>query len=695
MKSTVQPAATSADLFVGPALLGIVVATLLVYRGGLTGPFVFDDVVSIAQNPTIRHWAGALSPPSGGLTVSGRPLLNLSFALNYAISGPRVWSYHALNLAIHLLAATTLFGVVRRTLVACSWAAGPVALPPVAFAFVVALLWAVHPLQTAAVTYVVQRAESLMGLFYLLTLYAFVRSCGGGKDRRCAMWAALSVLACLLGMGTKEVMVTAPLIVWFYDRTFVSGSFRTAWKTRRLYYSALACTWLLAGWLLASGPGRGGTAGFGSTAPWWAYGLTQFSALSRYLRLAVWPRPLVFDYGPILVRDPLAVAGDAAVVVGLAALTIWLCLRRRPLGFLGGWFFLILIPSSSVVPVATETMAEHRMYLPLAGIVAAIVAGIWTLAGRLGARFGVAARGLAIVGVAAGLAVGAILGATTVQRNRLYQSGRALWADSVRQWPVNARAHNNLGMELQEAGDFPGAESQFREALALAPDFARAHSNLADLLARRGRWGEAAENDREALRFLAWDPAVHGALGRALLHLGHIAEAEVQFAEEFRLDPNSAIGHFDLGNALAREGRLAAARVQFREALRLDPAYAAVWYNLGVLLVREGRLGEAADAYASAVRLRPDLVDALVNFGNVLAQLDRTPEAIRELEAALRLQPAAVDVHDALGGLLARTGRWTEARAHFEAALRLAPGDPVAGAGLTQVDAAQRAVGPN
>ena len=193
-----------------------------------------------------------LCPPSHGETVSGRPVLNLSLALNYAVSGCDVRGYHVTNLAIHLAAALLLFGIVRRTLPRFRGCGGGQQLArlqlatPLALA--IALLWAVHPLQTESVTYIVQRAESLMGLFYLLTLYCFLRGAGSA---RAIFWYAGSVLACLLGMATKEVMVSAPLVVLLYDRTFLAGSFREAWRRRWAYYLALAATWLLLAWLVA------------------------------------------------------------------------------------------------------------------------------------------------------------------------------------------------------------------------------------------------------------------------------------------------------------------------------------------------------------------------------------------------------------------------------------------------------------
>ncbi len=156
----------------------VAVAGLLAYHNSFTNPFVFDDEPSIQENPTIHHlwpiWP-ALSPPhSGGATVEGRPVINLSVAINYALGGLDVRGYHVLNLTIHILAGLTLLGIVRRTLLKRRLRErfGAVANE---LALATALLWTVHPLQTESVTYVIQRAESIMGLFYLLTLYCFIR----------------------------------------------------------------------------------------------------------------------------------------------------------------------------------------------------------------------------------------------------------------------------------------------------------------------------------------------------------------------------------------------------------------------------------------------------------------------------------------------------------------------------------------
>jgi hypothetical protein len=220
----------------------IVGVGMLVYGNSLSGEFVLDDRVSIQSNPTIhRLWpiTQVLFPShdliADGNTVEGRPLLNLSFALNYALGGTEVWGYHAVNLGIHLVAALLLFGVLRRTLSlpvfrermehSATW-----------LALVAALVWVVHPLQTESVSYLSQRAESLVGLFYLLTMYLAIRGFG---EERAWWWQAGAVAACVLGMATKEVMVTAPLLVWLYDWCFVGGGWKEVWRRRWRFYACM------------------------------------------------------------------------------------------------------------------------------------------------------------------------------------------------------------------------------------------------------------------------------------------------------------------------------------------------------------------------------------------------------------------------------------------------------------------------
>ncbi len=665
-------------------------ATLAVYLNSFSVPFTFDDTGAIRDNPTIQQlwppWQ-ALSPP-GGLTVGGRPVLNLSFALNYALGGTGVAGYHALNLAIHVLAGLILFGVIRRTLIRVGRvipnpphpaSTGPnrrvMDDAPCLIAFTVALLWALHPLQTESVTYLSQRAESLMGLFYLLTLYGVIRGAEGAvgaalrRDDNTASsgsghkapptsrkrpglssrtWYGLSVVACLLGMATKEVMVSAPLMVLLYDRTFVSGTFRTAWRERRTLYLGLAATWIPLALFVAGTAGRGGTAGFGGGVSGWTYALTQSQAVSRYLWLALWPHLLVFDYGTAVVTQPAAALPFAAILLLLAAATLVALWRRPEVGFVGAWFFVILAPSSSIVPVATQTMAEHRMYLPLAAVIMLFVCGLHALMRR-------SALTLTLTFI-----LTLPLGWLTFHRNNDYRSSQAIWSDTVAKCPDNARAHSNLGFALFEAGRIPDAIVHFQRALQLKPDYAEVHNNLGNALIADGRAGEAIPHFEAALRL-------------------NFSPAEV---------------HHNLGSALASAGRLEEAIDQYRIGLRLNPGFSEAHNNLGIALARLQCPREAATEFQEAVRLDPNNGQAWSNLGNVLLQLGRTAEAIAPYEESLRHLPDSVESHFNLGNALVRAGRISEAQAQFEKVLELRPDFAPAQAMLTRLRRGEPAVRP-
>jgi len=569
----------------GEAILAA--GAIAVYSRTFPIPLFFDDRAAIIDSSTIRHWGTAWWPPIN-TTASGRPILNLSLAINYAVSGTAGWSYHALNLAIHVLAGLTLFGIVRRTLARRAEAAAS------PLAFFAALLWTLHPLQTEAVTYVIQRAESLMGLFYLLTLYCFIR--GAEANGRQRLWFPLSVVACLLGMATKEVTVSAPLIVLLYDRTFVAGSFREAWHRRRWLHLSLAATWLpLAGLVASAGWNRNGMAGFDVGITPWAYWLTQFEAVTRYLWLAVWPHPLVFEYGTFWVNQATEMSLYALLVVGLAVAVLVALWRRPVLGFLGAWFFAILAPTS-VVPGRLQMIVEHRMYLPLAAVMTLVVIGIHA-----------AVRRQSWV-VFAALALG--LGMLTARRNEDYRSELTIWSDTLAKRPNNERAHYNLGNAwLEIPGRLNDAIAQYEEALRLNPDYAEAHNSLGFAWAQMpGRLDDARAQFAESLRLDPHCASAHTNLGNVWSEMpGRLNDAIAQYEEALRLDPDYAEAHYNLGLAFSRmPGRLNDAIAQFEEALRLRPDYAPGWHSLGVSWFQLGNLPAAAEAFRKELRLSPD-----------------------------------------------------------------------------------------
>lgn len=586
-------------------VLGLLLAGLLAYHNSLAGPFVFDDKPAILHNPTIRQlWplSVPLAPPADGSSVTGRPVVNLSFALNYACGGEAVRGYHGVNLALHLLAGLLVFATLRRTLTLPS-CAQPLRAPADAIAGVAALLWLVHPVQTESVTAIVQRTESLAGVFYLATLYASLRLATAAQGR--GRWAVLGVACCALGMATKETAVTAPVLVLLYDRTFLSGSFAAALRLRGRYYLGLAATWLLLAALLLHGGGtRGVAAGLGLGVGAWDYALTQTRAVWIYLRLLCWPHPLVFDYGTAVVGSWREVWWQAPLCLVWGLGTLWALWRRPRLGFASAGFLLLLAPSSSVVPLVSQTMAEHRLYLPSALLLAAFVIAL--------ARWG-GNRALGAAALAAPM-----LMVLTVQRNTVYQSELGLWTDTV--------AH--------------------------APDNPRARVNLAETLLLADRPAEALEHAQAAVLLHPRDAEALTNLGIALALTGRPIEAIDACAESVRLRPDFARGRSNYAVVLAQQHRLTEAVAQFTAALQLEkegPDACALRLNLGKALLQAGRPAEALPYFDQVLAFTPNAVDALYVRGLALRALGRTVDAQTDFAAVLRLQPDHPGARRALG----------------------------------------------
>jgi tetratricopeptide (TPR) repeat protein len=652
----------------------VALAALAAYHNSFSGPFIFDDFSMIVENASIRHlWPiwDALSPRASGMTTTGRPLFNLTLAINYALGGTAVWGYHAVNLGIHILAGLTLLGIVRRTLLGAGLRErfGTAALP---LATAVAVLWAVHPLQTESVTYIAQRTESLMGLFYMLTLYCFIR---GAESTKPAGWYGACVLSCLSGMATKEVMVTAPLLVFLYDRTFIGGSFSKAWKRHGWVYMALAATWLALGYLMIHSGNRAGTAGLGTHVRSWEYLLTQCWAVPHYLWLSIWPHPLILDYGMWLARDPVQIL-PSALVLAVVVTAVGIALRYEPaLGFLGAWVFLILAPTSSVVPVVSQTVAEHRFYLSLAAIVVLAVTGLYAWIGR----------GSFVLFLA--LAVG--LGFLTSQRNADYRSAVAIWSDTVNKRPWNLRAHYNFGFALEQAGRIHEAIGQYEDVLQLDPDYAEVHDRLGNDLLRVDRLQEAISHFERSVQIKPDYAKGHNDLGAALMDAGRISDAIEHYEQATRLDPHYADPYYNLGVAWQQTGRVQEALASYERALALNPGLAEAHNGLATVLLGLGRVTEAIEHWEQAVRLDPGFAEAHNNLGSASLGLGNVPEAIREYEQAVRLKPGYAKAHYNLGTALEEAGRLPEAIEHYQQALRLKPDFAEARNKLTQLRSAR------
>jgi len=608
----------------------IAVAAILTYANSFTGPFIFDDFHAIVRNPHVRSLlpiTEAMDAPKES-SVAGRPVVALSLAVNYAISGYQTWSYHVFNLIVHVLAALLLYGIVRRTLISARLK-DRFGRDADVLALICAVIWVVHPLQTEAVTYIIQRAESMMGMFYLLTVYCAIR---GFTSRVAPVWYGAAVAACAAGMGSKEVMVSAPVMVLLYDWVFVSRSPGKLLSRRWGFYALLAATWIVLVLLMLPGP-RSKSAGFsfGQVGPL-EYAKTQCTVIVHYIRLALLPSPLVLNY-PRKTVESLGDYGLQAALLAVLAVGTIVALKYKPgVGFLGAWFFLILGPTSSFVPIA-DPIFEHRMYLSLAAIVVGTVLGVYALTQVIRAGYREAARTAAL---ALAAAVILALGVTSHLRNRDYHSELNIWQDTVKKVPDSSFAWYNLAVALSQQRRHEEAIAKCDEAIRLKPDYAQAYCHRGGCYISLGRLDKALEDLNTAIK----------------------------------LDATNAAAFSNRGAAYKRKGQLDLAIADFTKAIELNPMDARYYNNRG-LAYHGKRLYDLALAdYDKALELRPGYVIAYK--GRALAHLGKKDyeRALEDLDKAIELNPRYPTAYRARAHVLGLMGREEEVIANWSQAVK-------------------------
>jgi tetratricopeptide (TPR) repeat protein len=534
-------------------LLAVSLATAAAYATSLGGSFHYDDLHAIVRNPAVRD-PSLLWPPLGA-----RWLGTASFALGWALFGEGVLGHHLLNLAIHVASALCVHRLARASLDALS-ARGLEAAPLVRrwLPLVASLLFALHPVETEAVTYLVQRVASLATLLALAALLLYLRArraldAGAPLLGRAGLSYALSIFAAAAAVATKENAVVVPVLAALLDLA-VRGA-----RPLRKVFLALPLA-------LGALPAAVHHAEILSDVDRWvertaetprsAYLLTEARVAVTYLRLLAWPAGQSFDWDYPLSRslaDP-RVLGALALLLALAALAVVglvLSLRARRaegvLVFVGAaWFLVALLPESSLVPLR-DVLEEHRLYLPSVGAALAAATILLAAVARLPGPASPRARVALLLAVTA-----APLGAATAARNLVYRDEVTLWRDAASKGPAKARPHQQLGAALLARGEAREAVGELEAAVRIDP----------------------------------WYPEALANLGVARADLGETDLAIEALELALRMAPELAMAHNDLGTLYEAKGWIPDAVREYREALRLSPGLEEAQENLARLGAR-------------------------------------------------------------------------------------------------------------
>ena len=552
-----------------------------VYARGLDTPFIFDDHPSITSNPQIRSlWPlpAALSAPDE-TAAAGRPVVCLTLAVNYAIGGLNPKGYHVFNIAVHLLCTLLLAWLITRTLrQPCFQNSFDRIAEPLGW--LGAFIWAMHPIQTEAVNYVIQRTELLAALFCFSTLYAAIKSWDYPEQ---PWWKVLAVLACTLGMGSKELVAVLPPLILLYDRTFVAGDFKAALRRRPKLYAGLAATWLLLAALVISGPRDNSVGSLEGVTPL-NYLQTQAGVLLWYLRLMVWPSGQTICYDWPIAESIADWLLPGCVVLAMLGVTLWGIAKRSWAGFVGAWCFLILAPTSSFLPMTYEFVAERRMYLPSAVLVPAVVAALYRVASFVPRRGVHAATALSF-------AAAAILVTTTYTRLGDYQSEHSIWSDALAKGPGSYLVQHNYAHMLQQQGKFEEAIGHYDQALDLRPHYHKSRLNRANCHAK----------------------------------LGDVDAAIADYRAILDADPRYAPAHNNLGIHLFKRGQYKQAADHFVSALEAQPVYPDAHVNLAQTLLKFGQTEAAFQQIGHALAIQPDHPHALSMLRTLQAAVTQPP----------------------------------------------------------------------
>jgi tetratricopeptide (TPR) repeat protein len=685
-------------------LLLILLLGLVIYANTFTVPFVFDDLSSIIESPIIKDWDRFISG-EGYRTNPRRFVGYLTLALNYRFGGLDVTGYHLFNLVVHLGCSLLVYALVRLTFRTPQLRSTPLSARAPWIALFAALLFVAHPVQTQAVTYIVQRLASLATLFYLLTmvLYAWGRVKSeekqGDKGKKGALLPALlfvaALVAAILAMRTKEIAFTLPLVVALYEFSFFSGGLK-----RKLLFllPLLATLMIIPAGLMRSGKPWGEllsdvsamtreTVAISRTD----YLLTQFQVIVTYLRLLVLPvnQNLDYDYPISTSFFQLPVFFSFLLLLALLLCALYLYGFRIPLfasripnpdsrfslpesripipesrltafGIL--WFFITLSVESSVIPIR-DVIYEHRLYLPSVGFFVALAALVVAMTRRFPPR--------TVVAACLGLVL--ILGVATYQRNQVWGSAVTLWQDVIAKSPAKGRAYNELGKIYLDGGQTASAIDFFQQSLQHSPAFFGAYTNLGGALLKSGRIDEGIVALQSALRLDPGSQHTKVNLGVALDAQGRYTEAIAQYEEVLQQNPGMVDARINLGMAYYKLGRLPESMEQYRRALALDPDRAEAHENIGVAYFAQGMLDEAIAALKIAIRLKPGQASTYTNLGAALHRLGRIDEAIENYQMTIRLDSRYAQAHSNLGMAYLSKGWVEQAIVELETAVQLSP----------------------
>ncbi|HTY45948.1 MAG TPA: tetratricopeptide repeat protein [Patescibacteria group bacterium] len=639
----------------------------LVYSGTFYSSFHFDDVASIIENPAIRN---ILDLRAIWNFCPARFITYLSIALNYRFNHLHVFGYHLLNLAIHLGSAVLTWRLMLLTLSTPAMRGRKIAAHARLIAFFAGLVFVTHPLQTQAVTYIIQRAASLATLFYLASLNFYVASRllrqQGQNPAASRLFYSGSLIAAVIAMFTKETAATIPFAVLLYEACFLKTKERLDWKHLAPFFAALSIiplTMLITGSVDVMGIRLVQRSAPTSISPW-QYLCTQFQVMATYLRLLLIPirQNLDYDYRVAKGLLELPVLSSLVLLAALLAAAIRMRSKYRLLSFGIFWFFLTLSVESSIIPIR-DIIFEHRLYLPMVGFSFFAVGGIYYLFENRALKPAVIALFI----------ITSCYGVLSYRRNMVWRNDFTLWNDTVQKSPGKARPYNNRGVAYGDQGNFAQAISDYTRAIAISPDYAEAYYNRANAYDKQGNLSQAIADYTRAIAISPAYAAAYNNRANVYNKQGNFAQAIADCIRAIEINPDYAEAYYNRGLAYDKQGDLPQAVADYAKAISLNPNLEKAHNNRGVIYGKQANLAQAIADYSKAIEINPDYAEAYYNRANAYDKQGNFTQAIADYTKAVALNPNYAAAYNNRGVAYGARGKFAQAIADCTRAIEINP----------------------
>ncbi len=662
----------------------------LAYGNTLHHSFHFDDIPSILQKPWIR---GLDKIPDFIFSYSQRPLVILSFNINYAVSGFKEWSYHVFNITFHLLVVVLIYRLGKLIVFHMSEGTTSLVKVPTQMPLLAASIFAVHPLNTQAVTYISSRSSIMATIFYLVTIILFLEGLykkenEGTKTNYVFVVGAVVFFG--LGFLCKLIVVSLPAILFAYHYYFISNHNLQTWVKLQWKWVIGVGGLLFTTFILKKIYGDGLLRASIVDVTTWDYFRTQLGVIPlEYFRKMLFPFNLTIDTNFQVVqhwRSLVAIGG--LIILGVFSV-VWIKLSQvkkqskkyGPEAFGLIWILITLSPTSSFIPLL-DMAAEHRTYLPLVGFSIFMSSLLMRLKSFIKQSIEVGTSDICSNKKMLRVSVVLILLTLTFfligtrERNKVWKDEVSLWADAKQKAPFLIRPYNNLGEAYDKIGEYDLAIEEFEAALRLNPNYFFSLSNLGNIYGKKKEYGQAISYTQKALQ-QKWDYAPgHYNLAKALHMTGNPDKAMSSYRSAIKYNPYFEEAFFNLGFLAMERKQFEEAMGSFKSFLKMQPRHPKAHFGLATSYAMMGKKEEAKQHYENAITYDPEFLSPYINLANLHMATGNTMEAKNLLKMVLLKNPNLAGVHKNLGLIFMQEEDMNDASEHFKEYLRLMPTAP-------------------